>query len=242
MILPKIIHPLFQVIVPSTKKPLQIRAMLSREEKILLTAKESTDQTDILHGIRQVVNNCVIDDKFEINDLTMFDLEYLFIKLRSISISNTTKVSYKDVEDEQIRDFDIDLDKVTILFPDPGAIDTPSDKVIVNENVWLKLKYPSSSIYDDKDFLNASGEEAIERLVMSVIDKVYGDGQEHETNTLSYNELKEYIDELPIKSYNEIRNWLFNLPHLDYKIKYTNNKGNEKTIVLSTLNDFFTLA
>lgn len=235
--LPKLSHALFKVTVPSSKKVLQIRSMLQKEEKILLQAKEGQDSTEILNAIRQVVNNCIAEEGFDIDSLSLFDLEFLFVKLRAISISNITKVSYKDMEDEQVRDFDIDLDKVEVVFP-PDV----DNKVVVNDQVYLTLKWPSCSLYSDKAFLDASGEEAIGRLVLSVIDKVYEGTKIHEAAATTPEELKEFMENLPITAYNKIRQYIFNLPHLNYEIKYTNDKGNEKKIILSTLNDFFMLA
>lgn len=235
--LPKIIHPLFDVEVPSTKQHLKLRPMLQKDEKILLTAKEGDDPSEILNAIRQVVNNCVITSDFDIDALTIFDLEYAFIRLRSISVSNTTKVSYKDNEDEEIRDFEINLDKVNILFPE-----STDNKVVINEAVHLTLKNPSCKMYSDKEFLHSRGEEAVSRLVGSAIDKVYDGHIIHEAKTLSPEELKAFLDEMPIPAYSKLRDFVFNSPHLNYEIKYTNNKGNEKKIVLNTLNDFFTLA
>jgi hypothetical protein len=237
MSLPKIVHPIFDVTVPSSKKNIKIRVMLQKEEKLLLIAKEGDDPSAILDAIRQVVNNCIVTEKFDVDELTIFDLEYIFIKLRAVSVSNTTKVSYKDNADEEVRDFDIDLNKVTIEFPK-----NIESKVVIDEATYLTLKYPSAKMYSDREFLNSAGQEAVQRMVGSVIDKVYSGTAITDAQTSTPEELNEFISNLPVKSYESIREYVFNLPHLNYEIKYKNNKGDEKKITLSTLNDFFTLA
>ena len=87
MSLPKIEYPLYQITVPSTKKNLKFRPFLVKEEKLLLMGKESTESSDILMAIKQIVNNCCVDD-MDINKLCIFDLEYIFLKLRSLSVDN----------------------------------------------------------------------------------------------------------------------------------------------------------
>ena len=91
MTLPKIHHPTFKINVPSTKKQLLFRPFLVREEKILLMAKAGEDSTDILSAVKQVVNNCCEEKNFNINKLTIFDIEYIFLQIRAKSVSEITK-------------------------------------------------------------------------------------------------------------------------------------------------------
>ena len=106
MSLPKIMYPQFDILVPSLNKKMKFRQFLVREEKILLVAKTSNEDNDILTAIKQVVNNCSMDPTFDVDTISVFDLEYLFLKIRSLSVSNVIKLSYKDYEDEKVYDFD----------------------------------------------------------------------------------------------------------------------------------------
>src|ERR1017187_2691291 len=149
--LPKITMPMFDVEIPSTKTKAKIRPETAKEEKILLIAKESGDSADILSAVKQVVSNCLIDAK--VDDLTLFDLEYLYLRIQAVSVSNKIKMSYRDNEDNKVREFEIDLDKVPVVFPEKDL-----RKIVVNDTVTLQLKYPPASLYDDKAFLNLTGE------------------------------------------------------------------------------------
>jgi len=76
------------LILPSTKQPIKYRPFLVKEEKILLTAQASGEPEDIVLSIRQVINNCILTEGIDIEQLTTFDLEYLFIKIRAKSVNN----------------------------------------------------------------------------------------------------------------------------------------------------------
>ena len=117
MSLPKIDYPLYTITVPSLKKSYKFRPFLVKEEKLLLMAKESKEMSDIFTAIKQVVNNCAIDERFDVDKLTIFDLEYIFIKLRAMSVDNIVKVSYKDFQDEKVYDFEIDLNNIEMEMP-----------------------------------------------------------------------------------------------------------------------------
>lgn len=233
--LPKINYPINSINIPSTKKTSRFRPFLVREEKILLMAKEANNDTDILQAIKQVVNNCAIDDKFDIDKLTIFDLEYIFIKLRAMSVDNKIKVTYKDYEDNKTYDFDIDLNEIEIEFPEKN------DKNIkITDKSGILLKYPSASLYDDKEFLNSEKEYLFE-LIVRCIDKIYEGDDVYESKDYTIKDLRDFIEGIDVKTFDKIREFLINLPKIKHIIKYKNSLGNDREIELNSLNDFFTL-
>ena len=236
MSLPKIMHPVFEILVPSIKTKMKFRQFLVREEKMLLVAKTSSDENDILAAVKQVVQNCAEDKTFDVDKLSIFDLEYVFLKLRSLSVNNIVKLSYRDYEDSKLYDFDINLDEVAITTPD-----IVENKIPVAENVGIIMRYPSAALYSDKKFLSTPSEEAPVDLVIRCIDKVYDADNVYDAKTFTYDQLLDFVDDLDVKSFEKLTMFLSSAPKLSYTIKYKNSLGNDRTIELSALNDFFTL-
>lgn len=243
MHLPKVGFPTFEVAIPSTKEVIKMRPMLVKEEKILLMAREGEERQEIISAIKQVVNNCLVVPSPKIDTLTMFDIEYLFLKLRAQSISNETKVSYKDNEDGKVRTFDIDLNNVVVKFPEHDDKD-----IKVSDAVTIVMRYPPASLYSNKEFLDSTGDKLLDMLIQESIDKIY-DGKividvanPKPGMAMSRAELAVWLDNLDLRVYGKIREFLSDLPTLFYEIKYTNDNGKERTIELRTLNDFFMLA
>jgi hypothetical protein len=143
MSLPKINHPLFKLTIPSIKKDVRFRPFLVKEEKILLMAKTAGNDADIILAIKQIVNNCAAD-AINIDKMTIFDLEYLFLKIRSQSVNNVVEVSYRDFEDDKVYDFQVDLEKVTMKQPEKV-----SNNIKTGKNSGIILKYPEASLYED---------------------------------------------------------------------------------------------
>jgi len=235
MSLPKINYPINSINIPSTKKASKFRPFLVKEEKILLMAKESNTDADILQGIKQVVNNCAVDPKFDVDTLTVFDLEYLFLKLRSMSVDNKVKVTYKDYEDNKNYDFDIDLNQVEVEFPKKN-----DNNIKITNTSGILLKYPSASLYDDKDFLNSDKDYLFE-LIVRCIDKIYEDETVYEAKDYTIKDMREFIDSIDVKTFDKIREYLINLPKIKYVIKYKNSLDHDREIELNSLNDFFML-
>lgn len=234
MSLPKISYPTYSIKIPSTNKAAKFRPFLVKEEKLLLMAKESENNADILLAIKQVINNCCLDNNFDNEKLTIFDLEYIFIKLRAFSVDNVVKVSYKDDEDNQNYDFDVDLNEVEVKFPEKN------DKNIkISEKLGILMKYPSASLYEDKDFLNLDKDYLFE-LIIRCIDKIYNGDNIYEAKNYTTKDLSEFLENLDSKTFVTIQDFLMNSPKLLHVLKYKNSLGKEKQITLSSLNDFFT--
>ena len=199
-------------------------------------AKQSDDQTDILAAVKQVVNNCSLDSTFDIDKLPLYALEYFFIRLRGFSVGDEIKVSYRDLEDNKIYDFDVDLKKVEIKYPE--NID---NKIAITDKSGIVMRYPSASIYSDKVFLNSEGDESFYRLIVRCIDQIYDGDAVYEGSEFTEDDILEFIELMDIKTFEKVREFMSNLPTLYYKLDYKNKMGKDKKIELTTLSDFFTL-
>lgn len=234
MALPKVKHSIYEFKVPSTSKKYSFRQFLVREEKILLMAKSSEDSADIFRAMKQIVNNCCMDDSFDVDKLAIFDLEYLFLKLRSISVSNIVKVSYRDNDDEKVYDFEIDLDKIEVEFP------TNVDKVIkITDSMGIVMKWPAASIFDDKDYFKT--DSAYYELILRCIDKIYDGDNVYEASDYSNKDIEEFLDDCSVATLEKIQAFMSNTPRLYHKLEYKNANGRDRVIELTSLTDFFTL-
>lgn len=236
MALPKIKHPLFDVEIPGEEK-YKVRSMLVREEKILLMAKESDDRKDKLNSIMQIVNNCTQGIK-NIEDLPLYKIEWLFLKIREYSISDITKVSFRDHGDEKVREFPITLSKVELSRPEEF---NPS--IDLGDGIAIILKAPTIKLLTSDEYakkLEESPAAALEYSLMQCIDKIFQGDKAYDPKKSSPEELKEFIDNIPSKAYEDIQKFFDSIPHLNYDIKYINDQGVEREIKLRNLEDFFT--
>lgn len=232
--LPVIQHPVFNLTLPSTQQKIHFRPFLVKEEKILLIAQSSGEQADVLQAVKQVITNCITDPDINVNDFTTYDLEYFFIKLRSKSIQNIIKLVYRDNEDDQLYDVQVDLEEVEVK-KGPDI----SDVLEVNDRTKIKLKHPRISLMNQAEELD--GVDFNFFIVQSCIDKIIVDDIGHDPSIYSLAELTEFVDNLPVPAYQHIQKYIESMPKIEHEVKYTNSTGKEVRIVLRTLTDFFTL-
>lgn len=242
MTFPKIDYPIILIELPTTKKTLKFRPMIVKEEKILLTSKAGDSETDIFLHIKQIVNNCCLENSeaFDIDKISLLDLEYIFLKLRGYSIGNIITLSYNDSEDGETREFNIDLEDVKIVYPNTN----PNSNIIsVSDHVNVIMQYPPATLYSDTNFLHANNsEDMAQEVLISCIHTIEEDGKKHIVDHENEKqELIDFVDNLEVGAAKKLNEFFETVPKMEYVIKYTNNNGTEREISLHTLNDFFTL-
>jgi hypothetical protein len=235
MALPKIKFPTYELTIPSTKKKETFRPFLVREEKILLMAKQSEDPTEMFRSIKQVVNNCAIDTNFDVDKLTIFDMEYIFLRIRAFSVNNIVKVSYRDNEDQQIYDFEIDLNTVDVKFPE-----NVNNIIKITDETGLRMKYPSAILFNDTEFFK-SGDDSFYELIIRCIDTIFDGDDLYNPADYTKEDIEEFLNQVGVNTYQEIVKFMENTPKLNHTLEYTNSSGTSRTIELTTLTDFFTL-
>jgi t-SNARE complex subunit (syntaxin) len=118
--------------------------------------------------------------------------------------------------------------------------DKPNNVIKITDDIGIIMKYPPSTLYDDKEFLN-SEDEHLFKLIIRCVDKIYQGDEVYEASSYSKEELSEFLEDLSVKVFEQIQKFFEETPKLSYTIKYKNSLDNKREIHLNSLNDFFTL-
>jgi hypothetical protein len=232
MALPKIQTPMFFIKIPSLQKELKFRPFLVKEEKLLLMAQQSNDNEEIL-ALTQIINNCCLDN-IDVDKLTTFDIEYIFLKLRARSVNNIVKLRYRDTEDDKIYDFELNLDDIEVIFDKDHV-----NKIQITDEVGVILKYPTLKVGEKVAKADNEG-DMLNNILISCIDVIYDKEKVYPAKDSTEQELIEFIENLDTKTFKKIEQFFTTMPKLYHEIKYENSLGHERIIKLSTLKDFFT--
>jgi len=194
-------------------------------------ASEGQEDKDIIDACKQIIENCSLET-LNVSKLAVFDLEYIFLKLRAMSVNNICKLSFEDSEDSKTYDFDVDLNTVEIT-------KNPEHRTIIDvtDEIKIKMRYPTVDISDKIKGLE-SEVAILDQLMINSVESIYDKETVYED--YSEKELVDFLDNLDGKVYAKIRNFFETMPKLYYKIEYTNSLGTKREIELRTLKDFFT--
>ena len=227
---------IFYITLPSDGKKIPFRRMKVSEEKILLLAKQAADSTEIHSAILQVTALCCEDKGLDIGSLPIFDLEYAYLKIRGQSVSNIMTVTYSDLEDNKDYVVNINIEDVKVQ----GLKKPEEFKIMFDVSNGIQMKYPAATLYNDKGFLE-QGKDAYQRLMIKCIDKIFTVDDVFLASDYTEEELIKWLDDLELVNFNLIDKFVSSLPVISYEAKYKNTMGTERSISLSTLNDFFML-
>ena len=235
MALPKVKSIVFEIRVPSNGKVLKMRPFTVEEEKILLTAASSESQKFVVENIKQVINNCIIDAPagFDIDDLAIFDIEYLFVNLRGKSVGN--KIELVVEEDGKEYKGVVDVDKIEVVIPEGH------EKIIkVDDEISIEMKYPTvdmtTKIDDEKNV------DKMLDLFAACIHKVITDDEVLQSGKdFDDKELKEFMMSLPSGVFEKMAQFFQTIPRIEANVEFISKDGSmkiEKT--LKGMADFFT--
>ena len=232
MALPKLDTPKYQLTLPSTGEKIEYRTFLVKEQKIILMAQESQDENQILNAVGDLVNSCtfgIIDAKKS----PTFDIEYIFLKIRSRSVGETTSVNVVCPDDNETQGpVKINLDEIELL--------TNKDhktNIQLTDKFTLNFRYPlMSDLYGiDANDTTETSFALINKCVTSI---QYGD-EIYNRVDMTDAELNDFLEQMNSKQFAEVMDFFNGMPKLRHIIKVTNPKTKvQSEVVLEGLQSF----
>ena len=237
MPLPKINTPTYELSLPSNGKKIKYRPFLVREEKILIMALETENQKQITDAVVEILDACIMTRGIKIQTLATFDIEYIFLNVRSKSVGETINVNIICPDDEKTSvEVPIDLESIKVK-----KDKSHTNIVKIDDNLSLKLKYPSMDQFIESNF--ESTDETIKntmKLITSSIDMIFSEEESWNASESTPKELEEFIEQLNSKQFQTIEKFFDTMPKLSHRVKVTNPKTNvESTVILEGLAAFF---
>jgi len=231
MPLPEIVTPTYTLTVPSTKKKLKYRPFLVKEQKALIIALEQQDTEHTLEAIKNVLDNCIIT-KHNLDDMALFDIEFIFLQVRARSISEEIEMKVTcpdDGETEVLVKFLVD--DVKVNFPKGHT-----NIIKLSDEITVEMRYPDLEYFAAITFTQEKVDPY--ELVGKCIRRVYVG--EEPTGNFTAEEAREWIETLTNAQFGMIQEFFNTMPTLRHVLNVKNPKtqvANE--VVIEGLADFF---
>ena len=235
MTFPTVSFPEYECQLHSIKKPVKFRPFLVREEKILLMALETEEQTEIVRSMKQILKNCNLSTHVNIETLPMFDVEFWFLNLRARSIGEVISLNINCDTCEAKSDVTIQLDEITVDVS--NAIDP---LIPITESISVKLRYPTL----DRMFQYDAMAQSADQLFKMVIDSIESivDGEDvFEAKLHTKKELEDFVLSLTQEQFKNIINFFTNMPRVRHIVNFTCTDCEKANVLqLEGVRNFFT--
>lgn len=224
--------PKYTETIPSTGKKISFRPFLVKEEKTLLIAQEVGDETSVLLAIKDIIESCFPDIK-NASTIPLFDLEYLFLKLRSKSVGEYAAPILICPETNERVKLSINLDKLSIK-----KDKSHSNKLKISDDIIIGMKYPSLSTLLETKIDTQSIMDFYE-MAIDCIEYVETRDQKIEASKIKKEEIKQFIDAMTKQQFDKIIEFFATMPKIEEEIEYKTSDGTVRKILLKGIKDFF---
>ena len=246
MALPKLSIPTYELTIPSSGEKLTYRPFLVKEEKILLMATEGGDQKSMTAALKQIVSNCS-EQSIDVERLKIYDLEYIFLQLRSRSVGEVSELKYicqnvvskgKKSEKKCEAPIQVSIDLSTI---EVKRFDGHEPHLPLSENVGIVLKDPEVSLMEKHDFADIEKNPAeLFNIIIECIDHIYDGEQTFKSQDYKKEEVDAFLGSLTQKQFQGVKTFFDTIPKLEYDVELKCKKCNNQSIMtLRGLGDFF---
>ena len=236
MALPQVNSSRYSTKLPSTGVDIEYRPYLVKEEKIMMVALESKDNKQIVGAMKDVAQACILTD-VDVDKLTAFDLEWMFLQLRSKSVGETADVKVKCQQDdcESMTEVSVDLSEVEMDDYEPNRV------IQLNDNIGVQMVYPSVSLvekYDEEKLKNVDG---IFDMIIDCLETIYDKDAVYQVKDERREDVKDFVEALTSGQFSQLAEFMQKIPSVKKRVEWCCSKceaNNE--MELRGLQSFFT--
>ena len=236
MALPKLTTPTYELELPSTDEKIKYRPFLVKEEKILMMAMESKSSADITQAVKDIVMECTFN-KIDISNMPMFDVEYIFLQIRSKSVGEVSKLKLLCPDDEKTyADVELNLNEVKVQVGDDHT-----NKIELGDGKGMIMKYPTLESFKETGIKDINPSNMLEVIGTCILQVYEEDGKKtYDSKDQTKKELADFIEQLSTKQFKDVQKFFDTMPKLKHEVTIKNPKTKkESKITLTGLNDFF---
>lgn len=233
MALPKLNTPKYELTVPSSGKEVSFRPYLVKEEKILMIALESEDEKSIMKAVKDIIEACTFGE-VNSNRLTMFDMEYIFTKIRTKSVGETTKLNLPCEKCEHVNEVVVDLDN------DLHVTEGKDKNIKLTSDTGIIMKYPSVNDYVEATTSSGSEIDKIFKLMAAAVESIYSGDEMFEAANEPEKEIIGFLESLNSAQFVQVKEFFDNMPQASITANYTCSEcGNVHSMELKGMRNFF---
>ena len=234
MALPTMDLPTHELEIPSTKKKIKFRPFLVKEEKVLLMALESENEKNIRDAVFELLKAC-ISTRIKLENLATFDLEYIFLNIRAVSVGEIVQMNITCQDDETTQvQYNLNLTAAEVIFPEGH-----SNKIMLTDDLGVIMKYPSFDGFVEGQF-SQNKEFDVIKVVAESIDQIFQGDEVFDESTTSKKEFVQFVESLTNQQLEKIQGFFETSPRLEHTFKVTNpNTGVDSEYTLRGLQSFF---
>jgi hypothetical protein len=233
MALPRVNNPTYTLELPSTGKEIKYRPFLVKEQKVLMMAQDTKNESELANAMGQLVSACTFGE-IDADSSPMFDIEYIFLKIRTKSVGSNVKLNVTCPDDGETQvQVELDLDDVVV-----NMLDDHTNEAQITDDIKIIFRYPVlRDIANLKE--NSNDVDRIFHVLGKCIDEIHFGDDVYRKSDMTENDINDFIDQLSSLQFEKLSEFFNGMPKLRHVIQVTNPKTKKKSeVVLEGLESF----
>ena len=234
MAFPKLDTPTYSLVLPSTGQEIKYRPFLVKEQKLLMMAQESKEQTNIAETMSNVISSCTFNT-VDTQQTPLFDIEYIFLKVRSKSVGETQQIRVLCPDDgETYGNVTVNLDEIEVQMTEGHT-----NEINLTDKIKIIMKYPQLKDMRGLDSIDTTQMEQIFAVMKHCVWEVHDGDKVYNRVDITDKDIEDFIDSFDNQQLESILNFFTTMPKLRHAVKVTNPKTKvESELVLEGLESF----
>ena len=232
MALPKLNAPSYEMKVPSTGETVKFRPFLVKEQKILMIAQESKDPNMMANAMCDLIESCCENIK-EVEKMPTFDIEYMFLQLRAVSVGSEIELEMLCQDDNVTRvPVTIDLGEIKV-----SELPNHKKEIMITDKIGMTFKYPSLKDIAKYGQDGVSAVDTTFGVIQDCLVNIFDENQVYDE--MNQQELQEFVEQMTTEQFEEVQGFFDTMPKLKHTLKVKNpNTGVENEVVLEGMQSF----
>ena len=218
MALPKLNTPTYELELPSTGEKIKYRPFLVKEQKILMMAQEGSDENEIAEAMGNLVSDCTFG-KIDAKVSPMFDIEYIFLKVRGKSVGDKIELNVTCPDDEETSaPVTIDIEEIQV-----HMLEDHTNEVNISDDIKVVLRYP---VLSDMKNVKASSNsvDRVFNVLNSCITSIHFGDDVYNKVDLTDKDINEFVDQFTSEQFDTMVKFFDTMPKMRHIVNVTNPK------------------
>ena len=224
MALPKLDTPTYSMTLPSTGEEIKYRPFLVKEQKLMLIAQDAKNVKETYNNLKQIIESCTFS-KVDIDNSPIFDIEYMFLRVRSKSVGSKANISIVCPDDGETNQLvEVDLDEIDIQIDEEHT-----NKIIISDDITVIMKYPTLKVTTIVEEDNAS---SMINMITHCIHEIHHGETIYTSADMNDKEKKEFLESFSIQQFEKLTEFFNTMPKIRHYVKVKNPKTEVESEVL----------
>ena len=146
----------------------------------------------MMTAMKQVMSNCIVGQQLDLDRMPSFDIEYIFLQLRSESVGNQVELMLKHKDECEATEVKINLREVKVHINKDL-----SNEIMLDDKVGIRMRYPTLEMMEEFGNLDETQVADSSFLLIDNVSKEELSAFINSMNSTQFQKVQKFFEDMP---------------------------------------------